>query len=73
MCAKSKIFRNVLIFLLISVLSGQFMDCLDSLWIVWTVYGLSGQFFLDRSDNFRYIRIAFGLFRQFLECMDSLG
>ena len=46
------------------------MDCPDSLWIVWTVCGLSGQF-LDCPDSFWIVRTVSGLSREFLDYPDS--
>ena len=55
-----------------------FLCCLDSLWIVWTVYGLSGQFmdcldsffgsfgqFPVHSDSFWIVQTVFGMYGQF--------
>ena len=57
--------------MIVSGLSGQFLDCPDSPWIVRIVFGLSRQF-LDCPDSFWIIRIVFGLSGQFLDCPDSL-
>ena len=57
--------------MIVSGLSGQFLDCPDSSWIVRIVFGLSRQF-LDCPDSFWIIRIVFGLSGQFLDCPDSL-
>ena len=70
----------------LNLISGQFLDCLDSLWIGegckqkiekrpftipgGTVSRLSGQF-LDCPDSFQVVRTVSGLSGQFLDCPDS--
>ena len=58
-------------------LSRQFLDWVDSFWIVWTVSRLSGQFLLSvltliqQQFTFIFVFRHFWKFGQFLDCSDS--